>query len=741
MTTLRINILHMLIKINGDLKVVLPKWLVVVNFLLFPNLLFCQNKFLDSLLEISKTAKADTNKVILLTDIAWELKFDDYEKSKSYLDQALTLAQQLRFPKGEGLSYNFRGVIEDIHGNPQAAIEFFQKALVIREELGDRSGVASLYNNIGNVNENLGEYIPALNNYLQSLRIREEIGDSTKTHRAYYNIAILHESMGNYLEALDYIFLFLEGTERTGEKDNIANGWNVAGNIHTELDNYSEALEAYEKALAFHQELGNDWEVSTALNNIGSLKDSMAEALMDDGELGDSTKALFNEAVAILQQALSIREELQDTNGMAEIYNNMGYVLKNVGSFHKKSDDLKLAKSTWMEAEKHLRKSLAILELENDRSGIMKVYNGLADVRRREDQYKEALKYAKQYYAIALEIDDQKFQQNGLKDLARIYYKLGEYKKAYKNRKDYDELRYKRFNESRVKDEERRVALFSDRKIKIENERQQQALQLQEAQLAQSKLVRNAVIGGSILLLLLIGVMLNRNKIIRAEKQRSDSLLLNILPAKTAEELKKNGKAKARFHEQVTVLFTDFKAFTSIAENTDPELLVEELDYCFQAFDEIISKYNIEKIKTIGDAYLCAAGLPSPSPTHAEDVVNAAIDIQRFMENFSQKQRAENKSEYLCRIGIHSGPVVSGVVGKKKFAYDIWGDTVNIAARMEQSGEVNEINISQTTYELVKDKFQFIQRGKIAAKNKGDMDMYFVDYKLAEKKIHTIGSV
>lgn len=725
---------------NWSEQLLLTRLLKVV-LVLFPVLSFSQNSFLDSLVQASHTSKVDTNKVILLTDIAWELKFDDYDKAKSYLDEALALAQKLHFKKGQGIAYNFKGVVEDIHGNSKEAIEFFSKALEIRSALGDKNGVANLYNNIGNVNENLGEYIPALNNYLQALRIREELGDTIRATRVYYNIAILHESMGNYIEALDYIYLFLEGTERTNDKEKIANGWNVVGNIKTELDRFEEALEAYQKALSIHQELGNDWEVSSAYNNIANLNDSMAEKLMDDNKLGDTTKILFNEAEKLHKQALAIRERLQDTLGIAEIYNNMGYVLKNIGSFHKEKEDRALAEATWKDAEKYLRKSLAIRELAGDKAGIMQVYNGLADVRRRQDRYKEALVFAKRYYELAKEIDDQKFQQNGLKDLARIYYNLGEYKKAYKKRKDYDELRYDRFNESRVKDEERMVALYSDRKIKYENERQQQALQLQKSELEKSRLVTNSLIGGAILLLLLAGVMLNRNKVIRKEKQRSDSLLLNILPEKTAEELKQNGKAKARYHEQVTVLFTDFKSFTSIAENTDPEELVEELDYCFQAFDDIISKYRIEKIKTIGDAYLCAAGLPSPSPTHASDIVQAAIEIQRFMEKFRKKQVAENKNEYFCRIGIHTGPVVSGVVGKKKFAYDIWGDTVNIAARMEQSGEVNEINLSQTTYELIQDQFPCTPRGKVAAKNKGQLDMYFVDLIVAGKKNLPIGSV
>ncbi|MEO1258095.1 MAG: adenylate/guanylate cyclase domain-containing protein [Bacteroidota bacterium] len=712
-------------------------------FLLFatPCLLLGQDAFLDSLINVSATAQNDTNQVIRLTDIAWELKFSDYERAKSYIDQGLTLAAQLDFKRGEGLAHNFRGVIEDIHGNSDTALVYFQKALDIRQSMGDRKGVASLYNNMGNVHENLGEYIPALNNYLQSLQIREEIGDTARAIRAYYNIAILYESMGNYPEALDYAYLYLEGTETTGDKESIANGWNVVGNVKLELGRFDEAFEAYEKALQLHQELGNDWEVSSALNNLGNVKDAVAEYLMDDEKLGDSTRVLFDEAVDLLEQALNIREELKDTTGVAEIYNNMGYVLKNVGSYYKELDDDKKAKTTWLEAEKYLRKSLTIVEPQEDKASIMRIYNGLSDVRRREERFKEALSYAETYYDLAKELDDAKFQQNGLKDLARIHNKLGNYKKAYKFRKKYDELRYERFNEKSILDNERRIALNVDRKTQLENQQQQQALRLQEAALEREKIVRNSLIGIGFLLLLLAVLIFNRNKIIAREKQRSDSLLLNILPEKTAEELKKEGKAKAHYHEQVTVLFTDFKSFTSIAEQTSPEDLVAELDTCFKGFDDIISKYKIEKIKTIGDAYLCAAGLPSPSPSHAIDMVNAAIDIQRFMEKFRKAQQAKNKNEYYCRIGIHSGPVVSGVVGKKKFAYDIWGDTVNVAARMEQTGEVNEINISQKTYELVKDQINCLPRGKVAAKNKGDLDMYFVDFHPDEKKIPVTGSV
>ncbi|MFQ5448538.1 MAG: adenylate/guanylate cyclase domain-containing protein, partial [Saprospiraceae bacterium] len=300
------------------------------------------------------------------------------------------------------------------------------------------------------------------------------------------------------------------------------------------------------------------------------------------------------------------------------------------------------------------------------------------------------------------------------------------YKLAYKYRKAYDELRYARFNEERLKSEERRAIVYSDRKKQAEIDRQQNELRIRDAQLKTAATIQYSLVGGALLLLLLAGVMLNRNKIIRSEKQRSENLLLNILPAQTAEELKKYGKAKARRYDSVTVLFTDFQSFTQIAERTSPEALVAELDECFKAFDEIATRFNVEKIKTIGDAYFGVAGLPTPTPTHAEDAVRAALAMQAFMKEFREKQEREGKPPFFCRIGIHSGPVVSGVVGKKKFAYDVWGDTVNLAARMEQSGEINQVNISQSTRDLLGQGIRCIHRGKVKAKNKGELDMYFV---------------
>ena len=216
-----------------------------------------------------------------------------------------------------------------------------------------------------------------------------------------------------------------------------------------------------------------------------------------------------------------------------------------------------------------------------------------------------------------------------------------------------------------------------------------------------------------------------RTNELRIEKKKSDDLLLNILPEDIANELKQTGNTKSRSYEVATVMFTDFENFTSKSEKLSPEELVAIIDTCFKKFDEIISKYNIEKIKTIGDAYLCVSGLPDKKNHNPVNVVKAAIEIIDFIYSF--RQNANEDSYFDIRIGIHTGPLVAGVVGDKKFAFDIWGDTVNTASRMEQNSEANKINISQSTYDLVKETFHCKFRGKRAAKNKGMIEMYFVE--------------
>ena len=215
--------------------------------------------------------------------------------------------------------------------------------------------------------------------------------------------------------------------------------------------------------------------------------------------------------------------------------------------------------------------------------------------------------------------------------------------------------------------------------------------------------------------------------LLKEEKKRSDSLLLNILPEDIAAELKQFGKSYARKHDEVTIMFADIKGFTAIAEELEVQELITQLDECFRAFDYIVEKHGLEKIKTIGDAYVCVCGLPKPVDDNAARTIRAAIDMREFVKGFGMTNKIQGLPAFEIRIGIHTGPVITGVVGLKKFTYDIWGDAVNIAARMEQHGETGKINISDSVYQLVKDNFKCVPRGEIEAKNKGKLKMYFVE--------------
>lgn len=218
-----------------------------------------------------------------------------------------------------------------------------------------------------------------------------------------------------------------------------------------------------------------------------------------------------------------------------------------------------------------------------------------------------------------------------------------------------------------------------------------------------------------------------QNKLLEEEKQKSDDLLLNILPAEISKELKETGKTKAHSYEVATVMFADFVDFTKIGERLSPEDLVFAIGNYFETFDQIVERNGIEKIKTVGDAYICAAGLPIPSTDNALIMIRVALEFLSALVELNDRRQILGDEVFNIRIGVNTGPLVAGVVGIKKFAYDIWGDTVNTAARLQENGLANRINISKTTYELIKHRFQCTYRGKIEAKNKGEIDMYFVE--------------
>ncbi len=709
-----------------------------------PHLSAQEESYADELRRNLSRPAHDTLEVFYLNELAWELKFDAPDSSRMLLRRSIDLADKLDYQKGKADALNYFGVTEDIAGNSRDAVSYLKRALQIRKEINDRPGQASIYANLGNIYESLEDYGEAAAALRLAIRLNKDLKDKKKELRAVYALGILYESMGNYEDAMEQMRLYLEETFTGGDPTEVANAQNVTGNILTELDRFAEALEYYRKAEKTHTKLKNERELATVLSNIGYVYDALAELAFKRENFAEAD-SLFGQAENYLQRTYEMNIALQDDEGVAQVLNNFGTLYKNKGEYLKLTDDENGAAEAWETAMRYALKAKKNREKAADKKGLLDVYNTIGDILRRQGKITEALRYAQLCLETAEEIQDDKLRQNAYKDLARAHYALGNFKIAYEYRETYDTIKYRRLNQESIDRDKMRTANHNSRISLLNSENKlllkEQEINRQKAKLARESLFRNTAVIGAIALALLAFLLFNRNRIksranadlqqknavIAAEKQRSESLLLNILPAATAAELKADGKARARHYDSVTVMFTDFKNFTGIAEQLSPEQLVAELDRYFGAFDDIITRRNLEKIKTIGDAYMCAGGLPVANTTHPQEVVNAALEIRDFMTKSAAEKRAAGQPVFELRIGIHTGAVTAGVVGSKKFAYDIWGDAVNVASRMEMSGEVGKINISRQTYELVKKDFVCVSRGKIEAKNKGEIEMYFVE--------------
>lgn len=701
---------------------------------------FAQQAELDSLKNSLKLRQPDTSLINTLNELGFLSLGDDPLQAEKYLTEALDKSVKAKFPKGEANAYVSLAIIASIHSDYKKAHDYYKRAIAIRSRLGDRKGVANIYNNTGNLHDEQGDFFNAVENFKQALEIYQSLGDKTKMGRAQYNISTVYWRMGNYSKAIENVYAYLAIVDKEGDQEGIATANNLLGNLQVDILKPEKAMSFYQTALKIWIDTKNKEEEANILNNIGSLKDDLGETAMKNGKKSEALQ-LFNESIQYLENSLKIRQARNDEAGISEIYNNLGVVKKNLGTLYLKSNDKILAKKYLNEALQSFKQSLTIREKESDKNGIIEVYNGLGDVYRRLKDYKTAFYYTEAYKKLAEEIGSTKFQQSAFKDLAQLNASIGNYKSAYENRLNYDSLKDVRMDESNLLKYQQDEFNFKEGKRQREIDQKQSQITLQQEKLKTERTRRNSLLGGAILLGLLTLLLYNRyriknksnkeltekNIIIEQERMRSDQLLMNILPASTALELKTTGAAKAKQYDSVSVLFTDFKNFTQIAEKLNAEELVAELDHCFKGFDAITTKYGIEKIKTIGDAYMCAGGIPDVNQTHPMDTVLAALEMVKFLHDYQLPKIKQGQPYFEVRIGIHTGPVVAGVVGTRKFAYDIWGDTVNLAARMESSGEPGKVNISESTFELVKDHFKCIHRGKIDAKNKGQIDMYFVE--------------
>jgi class 3 adenylate cyclase len=519
------------------------------------------------------------------------------------------------------------------------------------------------------------------------------------------NLGAVYFNEGDDSKAIEYYLRSLKVSEELGDKLRIATALvNIGAVYFNKPATHDMSLKYYLQSLPLSEELGDHDAIGTSAVNMGEIYLAREKV--------DSALFYFEKGLEAYQKSRS---------------GNVPYALISIGKVYSKRNDFQNAIKVQKQAYDLAKSSDARLEMSQALVGLANTYKQQGDIRLAIDSFKDALQLAE-------EINVGYQMKDAYEGLADCYAKTSDFSNAYKYQNLLTSIKDTLYDAEMDKRIQSLTLNFDIEKKQGQIDLLTKDKALQELDIRRQKTIRNAAAITVFLLLVLAVGLFNRykyvrktKKIIEEEKNRSEKLLLNILPEETAEELKEKGFATPKHYDMVSVLFTDFKGFTKIAEKLSPQQLVEELNQCFLVFDKIIDKYNLEKIKTIGDAYMCAGGIPVANITNPVDIVKAGLEIKAYMEKLKQERETRGEEYWELRIGIHTGPVIAGVVGKNKFAYDIWGDAVNTASRMESSGIPGQVNISGTTYELVKDHFKCNHRGKIQAKNKGEIDMYIVE--------------
>lgn len=631
----------------------------------FSSVSFAGDKITDSLKAVLKKSKEDTSKVNTLIALSKAYVNSSPEDALLYGTQAKDLAQQLKFVSGEAYALKYIGIYYYNIAKNVETLDNWLKSLNLFRSINDKLGISNMLNNIGSLYYNQADDAKALEYYLQSLQISEELGDKLRIATALQNIG------NNYLrkkatqpKALQYLLRALPLSEELKNHDAMVTINTNLGEVYLTMDKSDSALYYYKKGL---KASNNAEEVTTTfiLNNIGRAYAQRKE---------------YDVAIRYQMQSVALAKKLH-----AQFF--MGKSLLGLANTYLAKGDVNASLQAFKESEKLLKSLRAIEELKD-------IYSGLTEAYKKTNDNKNAL-----------------FYQTLFTNYKDSLYNIETDKKLSSLQFDFD---------------------LTQKELRINRLTKDQALK--ELDLQKQKATRNVfAIGFGLILIIAFVIYRNyrqkvrTNIILDKQKVQIENLMLNILPEEVANELKEQGHATPRYYESVSVLFTDFKSFTSLADKMSAKELIEELNDSFAAFDDIIVRNDLEKIKTIGDSYMCAGGIPTPFAGHTINMVKAGLEIQEYISVKNRKRAAIGLAPWELRVGIHVGPIVAGVVGKKKYAYDIWGNTVNIASRMESNGEPGRVNISASAYELVKDVYPCTYRGKISAKNVGEIDMFFVE--------------
>jgi class 3 adenylate cyclase len=520
------------------------------------------------------------------------------------------------------------------------------------------------------------------------IALASTLGDNLYLHRGYLQKGNKLNLKGNPDGAMEAYIKSVESAQKAGYVRGQGSALGAIADAYANTDNHANAMIYYHRAIDVLAPSGDSVLLGAVISNAG-------DAFLQHKD--------YDSALWYFQESGRIFEKIDYPTGKAYSLGNIGMVYANTGR-----KDL---------AERNINEAIRLLEETEDYSPICIYLLSMSDIFAHKGDMTNAQAYALRSLALAEQYKLKDQVSDASRKLSELSEKLGDQEAALRYYKKHIAYR------DSVKDIST-VEKMANLRTNFEVSQKQAEVDL----LNEEKRSQRIMLISLFLILglgaILLGTLYWYYRSIAREKKRSESLLLNILPSETAKELKKNGRVEAVKFDQVTVLFTDFVAFSKIAETVEPEQLVRSIDYYFRGFDEITSKYGLEKIKTVGDSYMCACGLPTANPSHASNVILAAQEMVALVTREMQNQ--DGLSHFEIRIGVHTGPVVAGIVGIKKWQYDIWGDTVNIASRMESNSEPGRVNVSETTYQEIKDDFTCEYRGEIEVKNHGALKMYFL---------------
>ncbi|MBL8005077.1 MAG: tetratricopeptide repeat protein [Candidatus Kapabacteria bacterium] len=600
--------------------------------------------------------------------VYWNLS--DYPKALEYLSKSLLISEEIENKRGiASVLGNIGLVYSDLSDYPKA-LEYYSKALLILEEIGNKVGIASNLGNIGNVYNYLSDYPKALEYYSKALHIGEEIGSKYGNAANLGNIGLVYSDLSDYPKALEYYSKALLIFEEIGNKLGIVSNLVSIGNVYSNLSDYPKALEYYSKALPIFEEIGNKVGIATNLMNIGIVYWNLSD---------------YPKALEYYTKALHINEEIGNKVGIAINLGNIGIVYKSLSDYPK--------------AIEYYSKAFHINEEIGNKVGIASNLGNIGSVyATKESTYydvKKAEVYLQKSLVLAEEIG------------AKVVRKEA-----------YEQLHKLRLNEEHYKE----ALEFQTKSIALEKEIQSIEAKKQADRFDNERKTAE------------------REKQIAVERARyeeRESILRNILPDSVTDRLVKGENPIADHFETASVLFMDLVGFTSLASIAPPKQIVYLLDAIFQKADEVVETFGLEKIKTIGDGYLAVGNVTTPLENHQKATAQAALQLLITMRDFvvnipsdlGDTNWIKDMNDIEIRIGIHTGEVVAGIIGKNKYTYDLWGDAVNVASRMESNSEAGRIHISEQFAKSIESypEFSLIPRGEISIKGKGTMNTFWLE--------------